>query len=500
MRRQHPLITTLGFLATGILIAGIGLAVWSGGGAAFSPGRLTDHHPAQTPLGGFSSHAEFEGQCSLCHAPLEMPQDLLCQKCHAEIADQRQTGNGTHGHLTDASHCAACHADHRGRDFEPVRSAFEGFDHARTHFNLIWHQVNYDAARMNCEACHTFTPVFQVLGDECQACHARKDGAFMDQHMRDFGSGCLNCHDGVDRMKGFDHTKTGFELTGKHRSIACADCHSVAKAPADRVQAVDLFKGAPTDCVGCHREPQVHQGMFGPDCSVCHTTASWSPASFENKPFAHLQQAGFSLAKHTQKADGSALVCRDCHSGDVHKFDPAVCVACHSQGQGKADWMKQHQARYGPVCKTCHDGVDRLHDFNHNTFFALTGKHADLTCEGCHAERKFRGLPSECSACHQEPKIHAGAFGLKCQYCHSTSVWTPARLQVHNFPLDHGKQKSESNCKTCHTGSYDQYTCYGCHDHQPAAIQDSHYKLGVSSLDLPDCTRCHPGGRKTKQP
>ncbi len=93
----------------------------------------------------------------------------------------------------------------------------------------------------------------------------------------------------------------------------------------------------------------------------------------------------------------------------------------------------------------------------------------------------------------------AGFFGLKCQYCHSAQAWSPAKLQIHSFPLDHGNQ-GEIACQVCHPSTYAEYTCYGCHDHQAEAITLSHLKAGISEAELPACATCHPGGLKEKAP
>ena len=45
------------------------------------PGPLSDSQGAE-PMGGFSSHAEFEQECGHCHAPLHCVTDTQCQDCH----------------------------------------------------------------------------------------------------------------------------------------------------------------------------------------------------------------------------------------------------------------------------------------------------------------------------------------------------------------------------------------------------------------------------------
>jgi hypothetical protein len=140
--------------------------------------------------------------------------------------------------------------------------------------------------------------------------------------------------------------------------------------------------------------------------------------------------------------------------------------------------------------------VDRLSNFDHATFFPLDGKHAEIQCDACHADKVFRGTPSECSQCHKEPDIHAGVFGLKCNYCHTTDAWSPATVRQHTFPLNHGvgDKNSELQCDACHGNNYIDYTCYNCHDHQPGGIAQSHASLKIPEQDLVACAACHPVG------
>jgi len=111
-----------------------------------------------------------------------------------------------------------------------------------------------------------------------------------------------------------------------------------------------------------------------------------------------------------------------------------------------------------------------------------------------HVDQKFRGTPKECAGCHQEPKIHAGLFGADCAACHTAQAWAPAQLTQHTFPLDHGEQ-GEITCATCHTDSYVAYTCYGCHDHEPAETRRQHAELDLTEARLNDCAACHATGR-----
>lgn len=99
--------------------------------------------------------------------------------------------------------------------------------------------------------------------------------------------------------------------------------------------------------------------------------------------------------------------------------------------------------------------------------------------------------PHECRSCHEEPVVHAERFGLNCARCHSLQSWKPALLTKHTFRLDHG-EGTQIACQTCHTETYAEHTCYGCHDHQAAEMETVHVELGIIEYD--NCALCHPTG------
>ena len=355
---------------------------------------------------------------------------------------------------------------------------------------MIDHYRSHADFESNCSLCHQ--PLEKEQADLCVACHKdvadqleNKTGA----HGRlDSPRNCAGCHaDHQGRsfdplqaaLQNFDHSRTAFPLSGKHSQVECKDCH-----PANR------YDQAKTNCVSCHQEPAQHAGVLGVDCAACHSTEGWKPATMDGKAYDHAQY-GFSLVKHTAGYNAQAITCVTCHRAISTAFNQRICTACHNDHD--AVFMAKHTAQYGADCLQCHDGVDRMHAFQHAAFFPLEGKHVALECASCHAGLKFKGTPLDCSGCHKEPAIHAGSFGLKCQYCHIVQGWQPALLRVHGFPLDHGG-KGVVECKTCHTGTYAVYTCYTCHDHQPDEIQQSHNRAGISVVELPDCVACHLDG------
>jgi hypothetical protein len=483
MRRLNPVGSLLGLLLTILLFVGLGISLWFNRGLAFSPGAVTAKTLEGIQINGYSSHSDFEKQCGKCHDPLRTNVATKCLECHSDVQTQIQSGQGAHSQIATINQCATCHPEHKGRTFNPTLASFQKFDHSRTNFSLIWHQENYNATPMQCSECHSNTKFSVVDNQTCADCHSKQDKRFNQTHPQEFGQDCQGCHDGVDRMQVFSHSTTGFALDGKHAQIQCTDCHNPVNV-----------KDTPKDCKSCHAEPAMHQGIFAQSCDTCHSTQAWSPITLNGQSFGHLVSTGFSLALHSVDYSKQAITCSTCHPKDLQTYDIQICINCHEKHDAK--FMADHIQQYTSGCLTCHDGVDRLSNFQHANFFVLDGKHASLQCTDCHTNQVYRGTPSECWQCHKEPEIHTGIFGLKCYYCHDAQAWSPATLHQHGFPLNHGLTdvNSQLPCDTCHGANYIEYTCYTCHDHQQAEIIKSHLAAGIQQQDIPACAKCHPVG------
>jgi hypothetical protein len=261
----------------------------------------------------------------------------------------------------------------------------------------------------------------------------------------------------------------------------CERCHT--DVAAERTTRAGLHGGIPATevmrCAACHTD---HRGReFDP-----------LPVALVN--FDHTA-TGFALTTHAQNYDGAPLACQSCHAGDAYAFDEQTCAACHAAAE--ADFMAEHIQTFGNACLDCHDGTGNTANFDHNRFFPLEGAHAALECEACHAERRFQGTPSACVGCHAEPEVHAGLFGTDCAACHSATAWTSAAMPAHVFPLNHGVKKQETvPCATCHPSTFQEYTCYGCHKHEPNKMAKHHAEKGIFEPQLSSCASCHPNGGK----
>lgn len=242
----------------------------------------------------------------------------------------------------------------------------------------------------------------------------------------------------------FDHRFTDFELLGKHADAGCADCHD----PDGK------YRDAPTACASCHGEDDVHDGFLGDDCASCHAATEWPDATFDH------DATGYPLiGKHESTG------CLDCHADATYQNAPTTCYGCH-----KADDV--HDGRSGQQCDRCHnpaDWNDTSFDHARDTRFALTGGHAELTCEGCHSDDPFDDrLETTCISCHADDDAHDGHYGEQCATCHSDAAWDPAAFdhtRDAGFALNgaHG----DAECVSCHVAPIFEVElasdCYSCH-------------------------------------
>jgi hypothetical protein len=119
-------------------------------------------------------------------------------------------------------------------------------------------------------------------------------------------------------------------------------------------------------------------------------------------------------------------------------------------------------------------------------FFPLTGKHAELTCEGCHSDISYAGLPDQCVDCHLSVRPENHYEGV-CTLCHTTDGWISAEF-------DHSIAAAV-DCQSCHLinkpTNHFSGQCSACHSTnawQPASFD--HAVAGAT-----DCQSCHSGNK-----
>ncbi len=444
-----------------------------------SPGKLA------------APHSDLEGlrSCTNCHVLGERGiSSRLCLDCHVPIRNRLAQESGFHANVAEQQ-CSECHKDHFGDDFQLVRFDTTSFAHSSVGFDLV------DAHRsLKCADCHqprlisaadvrafkgehdALEKTLLGLGTTCSDCHASTN-----PHGEQFvGRSCTECHGQTiwNELLEFDHSRTQYRLTGRHRQLSCDACHQPARTSAlmNQVQYVNLRFSR---CASCHQD--IHQGSMGSDCTSCHTTAGWDRldrSTLESR-FDH-EITGYQLVSaHAE------LTCSLCHDpnqaqrtgmsityvdGDLGKAYPAPtadsCTSCH---------LDYHEGVFrespgGSGCDGCHlqnGWLPTSYDvMRHNidTRFSLIGAHVATPCLACHNTStsdgtlpQFRFESLECRSCHTTDDPHEEQFvGRQCTECHDTEAFTIAAFDhsTTSYQLDGAHR--DLPCNACHYLDIDQ--------------------------------------------
>ncbi|MDP2301193.1 MAG: hypothetical protein Q8N03_02055 [Ignavibacteria bacterium] len=306
-------------------------------------------------------------------------------------------------------------------------------------------------------------------------------------HGSNFNLECSDCHSELqwiplsETIK-FNHSSTGFELTGQHKTVGCNSCHETL-----------VFNKAEQNCLSCHKD--IHQNSVSKECATCHNTSTWIIPNITE-----LHQRGrFPLLGSHLSAD-----CSQCHSGYADRiFEPKgiECYDCHKTDFEKTVDPNHISAGFSIDCSDCHS-ISRLQwaegKFVHD-FFPLTDGHQINECSACHSSNSFTGLNQDCYGCHQQdfqnpntvPNHITANFSQECKTCHTTNGWQPAQFDhgVTAFPLT-GKHTTV-NCASCHSSGYTgtSQDCYSCHqnDFQNPNNDPNHITANFSH----ECKTCH---------
>ncbi len=432
---------------------------------------------------------EAKSSCYACHRKDDAHGGKLgkqCEDCHKSTA-WKKTGfdhDKTHFAL-EGKHrkvaCALCHPDNRYKGVPRKCVACHGGDDvhngnygrkcAECHSPKKWQQVTFDHDRKTkfplrhahkrapCRACHGNDVKKKKLKRTCVACHAKDD-----LHKGRNGRKCESCHNDERWSNStFDHAKTRFRLTGRHRKLVCVACH----------------KGNPSDernrrkCNACHAADDIHKGHAGPACDDCHGTAEWRRVKFD-----HDRDTDFVLrGKHKKQACGA------CHTAPPKQQSLATgCYDCH-----RADDV--HEGQQGHRCERCHGEQGWIEQvrFDHDlSAFPLIGQHALVSCEACHLSTNYKDVKKICGECHEKDDVHKGGLGNKCGECHNPNAWS-AWIFDHDTQTDfrlEGRHR-ELRCQDCHTGGVGSgrksKACVSCH-----RADDVHH--GAFGMH---CDQCH---------
>ncbi len=434
-----------------------------------------DHSQSAFPLTG----AHVAVSCAECHVGGQYTGiPTACYSCHQQ--DYQNATEPEHAAAQFSQSCAECH----------TTSAWQPstFSHDQTAFPLTGAHI-----AATCQACHV-NGQYANTPTDCWACHQTDfEGAQDPNHVAgNLDHACAQCHTDIAwSPASFDHGGTDFPLTGAHVSLNCAQCHINGQ-----------FNNTPTDCWSCHQthyegatNPNHVSNQFSHDCAQCHTTAAWTPSTFDHN------QTQFPLTGAHINAN-----CASCHVNGQYQNTPTDCYACHQQDyDGVAD-PNHVSNQFSHACAECHTTAAwSPATFDHSqTQFPLTGAHVSVSCVACHVNGQYQNTPTACAFCHQadyngsnNPNHQAAGFPTTCQDCHSTSGWTPAQFNHDQqwFPIYSGRHEGEWNtCADCHSNpnNFGEFTCITCH-HQND-MDEEHSDVQGYVYQSSACYNCHPTG------
>jgi hypothetical protein len=255
---------------------------------------------------------------------------------------------------------------------------------------------------------------------------------------------CSACHtttawrakDAAGEEVKFDHSTTGFPLTGEHIHAPCVACHNATRA-------------IKRECVSCHED--FHRGRLSQACDTCHSPAGWRVT----RPLEIHRMTRFPLTGMHVLAD-----CTECHrraSENRWTDAPIDCFACHEK-----DYRR-------PGIQPVHVGTATSPPF-----------------------------PRDCSLCHRAVAwVPAAATGAVSSALSSLSSPLGAAPPNHDvrFPIAFGVHRTAA-CDDCHASRAvpRAVRCIGCHAHDPVRLTQQHRQ--PIATDGASCLSCHPGGAR----
>ena len=380
--------------------------------------------------------------------------------------------------------CDLCHNSNSWK----LDKTIYAFDHNKTAFPLDGqHQA------VDCRACHP-TLVFSEAKTACMDCHT-------DLHDQTVGPDCGRCHttkswiiENITEL----HQRSRFPLLGAHRTTDCSNCHKSA--------SLLRFEPLGVLCYDCHQtnymaatNPNHVQGGFSKDCIQCHSINSFTWTSINvNHDF-------FPLTLGHANLD-----CSRCHTNGSFSGLSKDCSGCHLPNYNATTNPNHSVAHIPTTCADCHTTIPGWKPATftiHNTYYALTGAHATITCDQCHNGVYDNTTPTTCVGCHltnynstNNPPHGSAQFGTDCQTCHTTTAWTPATFDHDGkyFPIYSGKhQGTWTLCTDCHTNAsnYNTFSCIDCHAHNnQSELDNGHQGVGGYQYNSLACYSCHPTG------
>jgi len=399
--------------------------------------------------------------CIQCHENGYTNTSTLCSDCH--ITAYNSAVNPNHQSLGLSTDCAECHTPNE--NWQPALF---------TQHNQVFQLVGRHLEIANdCASCHSGN--YTTTPNQCLGCHqnAFTNSVNPNHSAAGISTDCQDCH-GFSAWipSSFNHTTTGFDLSGSHQPLQCSSCH------------LGTMTGLNNQCVSCHQvqfntAPNHTTQSYPTDCELCHNSIAWNQTNFDH------QNTSFPLTgAHT------TTTCQDCHSAG-YTGTSTDCVACHQTDYDQSTNPNHATLTLSTSCQSCHTtnvGWAPATFSIHSNYFQLLGAHLQINnCADCH-QGNYNNTPNTCLGCHTsefnsttDPPHQILTFSENCLTCHTMNGWTPASFD-HNF-YRVSNHHNNVDCNECHSETNYQPQCLSCHMDD---FLDEH-NLG----DRKDCWNCH---------
>src|SRR5947209_418811 len=348
---------------------------------AWTDGKF-DHSTTGFVLTG--AHTVPPRQCVDCHVNNNYNlTSTTCVSCH--LKDFQGTTNPNHVSSNFPQTCQQCHSTTSWLNAT--------FDHNTTGFALTG---SHTVPPRQCTDCHVNNN-YNITATACVSCHQSDYNTAttpVNHVSAHFPTTCESCHDTVLWTDGkFDHTSTGFALTGAHTvpPRQCVDCHVNGNYSLNSTLCYSCHQ---TDYAGTNNPAHASAG-FPTTCELCHNTTVWTDSTFNH-------------ANTTFPLTGSHTVpprqCTDCHVNGNYTTLPITCIGCHQTDYSNTT-NPGHKAQpqfFPTTCQTCHTTTAWTGaTFNHTQYSPFPTSHggANNVCATCHTNSNDYSV-FQCTACH----------------------------------------------------------------------------------------------------
>jgi len=377
--------------------------------------------------------------CTVCHnftAPVGehvstdsakhalIPTNANCQSCHAM---QQQMAAFVPANDPHKGRCGDCHEPHKQlAPSESWKTCTNSGCHARPDTLTSFHRGVPATTLADCGSCHK-AHTWNLKGDACLSCHkniyadnpsvqltavlpAERGGRPRSFSFARFASLMQTSAPGAApaaRTRSLREPGSEPFQHGKHRGLACTDCHSATGT----VHGALLVR-TKMDCLSCHHGADPKRGGGAVTCAQCHTSAELARAPLQQPAVVHMSvytapKSRTLPFKHTWHASQE---CVACHSTPVTRAVARDCTSCHAA---------HHTAT--AACITCHAGAQKVH--------RRQDVHQGCAGSGCHQDRSMLELTATrnvCLTCHNDQVNHR--VGGECAKCHQVQ-WTPSAVR-----------------------------------------------------------------------